>query len=83
MRVDKTDIKNVYQIVIYDYEHGKLEFFRTYVILFDSENNVKTELEKLEAITSGEELEKYLENEVYTFKCLVNYDPISTEEFFR
>ncbi|QOY50952.1 hypothetical protein [Candidatus Sulfurimonas baltica] len=81
MQVDKTNIKNVYEIAIYDYEYGKLEFLRTYVILFNNENNVKSELEKLETICSGEELEIYLENEEYAFEYLVNYDPISTEEF--
>ncbi len=82
MQVDKTTIKNIYEIMICDYEHGRLEFLRTYILIFDDEDaNVESELKKLDIITSGEELEIYLESKEYTFKYLINYDHISTEEF--
>jgi len=67
----------------FDYKCGSLEFLRTYVIIFNDGSDVKSEIERLEDISSGKELEIYFKNGKYNFKYHVNFDPITTEEFLN
>ena len=83
MHVNETMLQNVYEITMYEHEHGKYEFLRTYILLFPPGAPVESDLKKLESISCGDDLEVYLQNEEYSFNYLLNYDPISVEKFLE
>ena len=80
MEIIKTTLKNLYETTIYDYNEGHLEILRTHVIFVESNIEQKF-LKEVEALTCGEELSIYLEENKLHF--LTNYDPIETDEFLH
>ena len=78
MEIIKTTLKNFYEVTIYDYIEGKLEFLKTHVIFIESNIEQKF-LKEIETLSCGEELSNYLEENKLHF--LTNYDPIETDKF--
>jgi len=78
MEITKTTLKNLYEVTIYDYIEGKLEFLRTYVIFMEPNVEQKI-LKEIEALSCGEALNAYLKEKKLHF--LTNYDPVETDKF--
>ena len=78
MEIIKTTLNNLHEVTIYDYIEGKLELLRTHVIFVESNIEQKF-LKEIEALTCGEALNTYLEENKLHF--LTNYDPIETDKF--
>ena len=78
MEIIKTILKNLYEVTIYDYIEGKLEFLRTYVIFVESNVEQKV-LKEIEALSCGQALDTYLKKKKLHF--VINYDPIETDKF--
>jgi len=78
MEITKTTLNNLYEVTINDYIEGSLEFLRTYVIFIESHVEKKV-LQEIEALSYGEELDKYLKEK--KLHVLTNYDPIETNKF--